>query len=182
MGLSVKGAIGMSKTVRDIMTTPVVTVRPDTPFKQVAATVRVVGAVPVRSGSCWPRPCGASRGSWMSATRGVRQADQAPLLGQFGLQLLHPAPLIVRHRHDRLLNAHPFARLYGGTAPGQAPKLGSAGSGFSGPVYGAGCVPFLQGPQDGRRVFVRTDGTAACAAGHAARRRPARWQRGLGRR
>ena len=37
----------MSTTVRDIMTTPVVTVRPDTPFKQVVARVRAVGAVPV---------------------------------------------------------------------------------------------------------------------------------------
>lgn len=34
-------------TVRDIMTTPVVTVRPDTPFKQVVAIVRAVGAIPV---------------------------------------------------------------------------------------------------------------------------------------
>src|SRR5947209_9241752 len=34
-------------TVRDIMTTPVVTVRPDTPFKQVVTTVRAVGAIPV---------------------------------------------------------------------------------------------------------------------------------------
>jgi CBS domain-containing protein len=33
--------------VKDIMTTPVVTVRPDTPFKQVVARVRAVGAVPV---------------------------------------------------------------------------------------------------------------------------------------
>ena len=38
-------------TVRDIMTTPVVTVRPDTPFKQVVTTVRTVGAVPVIDGS-----------------------------------------------------------------------------------------------------------------------------------
>lgn len=37
----------MRNTVRDVMTTPVVTVRPDTPFKHVAATVRAVGAVPV---------------------------------------------------------------------------------------------------------------------------------------
>jgi CBS-domain-containing membrane protein len=34
-------------TVRDVMTMPVVTVRPDTPFKQVVTTVRAVGAVPV---------------------------------------------------------------------------------------------------------------------------------------
>jgi CBS-domain-containing membrane protein len=34
-------------TVRDFMTTPVVTVRPDTPFKQVVTTVRAVGAIPV---------------------------------------------------------------------------------------------------------------------------------------
>jgi CBS domain-containing protein len=44
----------MSTTVRDVMTTPVVTVRQDTPFKQVVARVRAarVGAVPVidRSG------------------------------------------------------------------------------------------------------------------------------------
>lgn len=33
--------------VRDIMTTAVVTVRPDTPFKQVVTTVRAVGAIPV---------------------------------------------------------------------------------------------------------------------------------------
>lgn len=33
----------------------------------------------------------------------MRQADQPPLLGKLGFQLLHPAPLIVRHRHDRLL-------------------------------------------------------------------------------
>ena len=37
----------MSNTVRDVMTTPVVTVRPDTPFKHVVARVRAVGAVPV---------------------------------------------------------------------------------------------------------------------------------------
>lgn len=37
----------MSSTVKDAMTTPVVTVRPDTPFKQVLTTVRAVGAVPV---------------------------------------------------------------------------------------------------------------------------------------
>jgi CBS-domain-containing membrane protein len=37
----------MSNTVRDAMTTPVVTVRLDTPFKHVVATVRAVGAVPV---------------------------------------------------------------------------------------------------------------------------------------
>jgi CBS-domain-containing membrane protein len=41
----------MTRTVRDVMTTPVVTVRPDTPFKQVVATVRAVGAVPVTDGS-----------------------------------------------------------------------------------------------------------------------------------
>ena len=41
----------MSNTVRDIMTTPVVTVRPDTPFKQVVARVRAVGAVPVTDDS-----------------------------------------------------------------------------------------------------------------------------------
>jgi CBS-domain-containing membrane protein len=41
----------MSNTVRDIMTTPVVTVGPDTPFKQVAARVRAVGAVPVTDDS-----------------------------------------------------------------------------------------------------------------------------------
>jgi CBS-domain-containing membrane protein len=34
-------------TVRDIMTTPVVTVRPDTPFKQVVTTVRAVGVIQV---------------------------------------------------------------------------------------------------------------------------------------
>ena len=34
-------------TVRDVMTTPVVTVRPDTPFKQVVTMVRAVGAIPV---------------------------------------------------------------------------------------------------------------------------------------
>ena len=51
MALSVKRAIGMTRTVRDVMTTPVVTVRPDTPFKQVAATVRAVGTVPVTDGS-----------------------------------------------------------------------------------------------------------------------------------
>jgi CBS-domain-containing membrane protein len=38
-------AIGMSNTVKDVMTTPVVTVRPDTPFKQIVTTVRAVGAV-----------------------------------------------------------------------------------------------------------------------------------------
>jgi CBS domain containing-hemolysin-like protein len=37
----------MSSTVRDVMTTPVVTVRPDTPFKHVVARVCAVGAVPV---------------------------------------------------------------------------------------------------------------------------------------
>jgi CBS-domain-containing membrane protein len=41
----------MSNTVRDVMTTPVVTVRPDTPFKQVVARVRAVGAVPVTDDS-----------------------------------------------------------------------------------------------------------------------------------
>jgi CBS-domain-containing membrane protein len=41
----------MSSTVRDVMATPVVTVRPDTSFKQVVATVRAVGAVPVTDGS-----------------------------------------------------------------------------------------------------------------------------------
>lgn len=41
----------MSNTVRDVMTTPVVTVRPDTPFKHVAARVRAVGAVPVTDDS-----------------------------------------------------------------------------------------------------------------------------------
>ena len=43
----------MSKTVRDVMTTPVVTVRQDTPFKQVVARVRAarVGAVPVTDDS-----------------------------------------------------------------------------------------------------------------------------------
>jgi len=41
----------MNTTVRDIMTTPVVTVRPDTPFKQVVARVRAVGAVPVTDDS-----------------------------------------------------------------------------------------------------------------------------------
>lgn len=69
----------MSNTVRDVMTTPVVTVRPDTPFKHLIARVRAVGAVPVtddaglvlgivgerdllaksaflkRSPGCWPR-------------------------------------------------------------------------------------------------------------------------------
>jgi CBS-domain-containing membrane protein len=37
----------MSNTLRDVITTPVVTVRPDTPFKHVVARVRAVGAVPV---------------------------------------------------------------------------------------------------------------------------------------
>jgi CBS-domain-containing membrane protein len=41
----------MSNIVRDIMTTPVVTVRLDTPFKQVVARVRAVGAVPVTDDS-----------------------------------------------------------------------------------------------------------------------------------
>ena len=41
----------MNTTVRDIMTTPVVTVRPDTPFKQVVARVCAVGAVPVTDDS-----------------------------------------------------------------------------------------------------------------------------------
>ena len=41
----------MSNTVGDIMTTPVVTVRPDTPFKHVVARVRAVGAVPVTDDS-----------------------------------------------------------------------------------------------------------------------------------
>ncbi len=43
----------MSNTVRDVMTTPVVTVRQDTPFKQVVARVRAarVGAVPVTDDS-----------------------------------------------------------------------------------------------------------------------------------
>jgi CBS-domain-containing membrane protein len=41
----------MSSTVRDVMTTPVVTVRPDTPFKHVVARVRAVGAVPVTDDS-----------------------------------------------------------------------------------------------------------------------------------
>ncbi len=41
----------MGTTVRDVMTTPVVTVRPDTPFKQVVMTVRTVGAVPVTDDS-----------------------------------------------------------------------------------------------------------------------------------
>jgi len=43
----------MSSTVRDVMTTPVVTVRQDTPFKQVVARVRAarVGAVPVTDDS-----------------------------------------------------------------------------------------------------------------------------------
>jgi CBS domain-containing protein len=44
-------AIGMTNTVRDVMTTPVVTVRPDTPFKQVVARVRAVGTVPVTDDS-----------------------------------------------------------------------------------------------------------------------------------
>ncbi len=37
----------MSRTVKDVMTTPVVTVRPGTPLKQLVTTVRAVGAVPV---------------------------------------------------------------------------------------------------------------------------------------
>ena len=41
----------MSSTVRDVMTTPVVTVQPDTPFKHVVARVRAVGAVPVTDDS-----------------------------------------------------------------------------------------------------------------------------------
>jgi CBS-domain-containing membrane protein len=41
----------MGSTVRDVMTTPVVTVRPDTPFKQLVTTVRAVGAVPVTDDS-----------------------------------------------------------------------------------------------------------------------------------
>ena len=41
----------MSNTVRDIMTTPVVTVGPDTPFKHVVTRVRAVGAVPVTDDS-----------------------------------------------------------------------------------------------------------------------------------
>ena len=41
----------MSNTIRDVMTTPVVTVRTDTPFKQVVARVRAVGAVPVTDDS-----------------------------------------------------------------------------------------------------------------------------------
>ena len=41
----------MSSTVRDVMITPVVTVRPDTPFKHVVARVRAVGAVPVTDDS-----------------------------------------------------------------------------------------------------------------------------------
>ena len=41
----------MSTTVRDVMTTPVVTFRPDTSFKQLVATVRAVGAVPVTDDS-----------------------------------------------------------------------------------------------------------------------------------
>jgi CBS-domain-containing membrane protein len=41
----------MSSTVSDVMTTPVVTVRPDTPFKHVVARVRAVGAVPVTDDS-----------------------------------------------------------------------------------------------------------------------------------
>jgi CBS-domain-containing membrane protein len=41
----------MSNTIGDVMTTPVVTVRPDTPFKQVVARVRAVGAVPVTDDS-----------------------------------------------------------------------------------------------------------------------------------
>ena len=41
----------MSTTVRDIMTTPVVTVRPGTPFRHVVARVRAVGAVPVTDDS-----------------------------------------------------------------------------------------------------------------------------------
>ncbi|HEX5304306.1 MAG TPA: CBS domain-containing protein [Streptosporangiaceae bacterium] len=41
----------MTHTVRDVMTTPVVTVRPDTSFKQVAAMVRAVGTVPVTDDS-----------------------------------------------------------------------------------------------------------------------------------
>jgi CBS-domain-containing membrane protein len=46
-----EGAIAMGSTVRDVMTTPVVTVRPDTPFKQLVTTVRAVGAVPVTDDS-----------------------------------------------------------------------------------------------------------------------------------
>jgi CBS domain-containing protein len=38
---------GPMSTVREVMTTPVVTVWPDTPFKQVVTTVRAVGAMPV---------------------------------------------------------------------------------------------------------------------------------------
>ena len=41
----------MTHTVRDVMTTPVVTVQPDTPFKQVVARVRAVGTVPVTDDS-----------------------------------------------------------------------------------------------------------------------------------
>jgi CBS domain-containing protein len=41
----------MTHTVRDVMTTPVVTVRPDTPFKQVVARVRAAGTVPVTDDS-----------------------------------------------------------------------------------------------------------------------------------
>jgi CBS-domain-containing membrane protein len=41
----------MSSTVRDVMTTSVVTVQPDTPFKHVVARVRAVGAVPVTDDS-----------------------------------------------------------------------------------------------------------------------------------
>jgi CBS-domain-containing membrane protein len=41
----------MTRTVRDVMTTPVVTVRPDAPFKQVVARVRAVGTVPVTDDS-----------------------------------------------------------------------------------------------------------------------------------
>ena len=41
----------MNSTVSDVMTTPVVTVRPDTPFKHVVARVRAVGAVPVTDDS-----------------------------------------------------------------------------------------------------------------------------------
>jgi hypothetical protein len=44
----------------------------------------------------------------------------------------------------------------------------------------ATCVPFSEGQQNGRRVVVRADRTAACAASYVAWRGPAGWQRAPG--
>jgi hypothetical protein len=99
----------------------------------------------------------------------TRQLDQAPLPGDLGLQLPQPAPLIVRHRHDRLPGATCGSLAW---APGRLPVDGRAnqrgrhaGGRRKSPPPDS-CVPWVNGVGAGNDVESRGP------AGLTARARP----------